>query len=355
MNSFAVYRLPFDNKYTVVTQTEGQPEELSSYRQLDGRSGFAFAPFAISDDCPLLLLRPDKTDTGHMADIQPQAAAAPTFIHEETDRNSYSRDFAAFHDQICEGHFRKLVLSRSLRINTDRQGQPLELFRRACLLYPRTFVSLFSSQRSGTWLMATPEILLAGRDGEYATMALAGTMKLTGDKLAFDTPGSGIGQQDITWSKKNAEEQHYVEEYIEDIISNVAGHIEKNGPYTARAGNLVHLRTDFRFTIPEDNRLGDIIERLHPTPAVCGLPKDDARTFILGNESHDRRYYSGFSGPMYIGGDTSLYVSLRCMNIDDNGYTLYAGGGLLRESIEQNEWDETEAKMGTMKQVIANR
>ena len=119
-----------------------------------------------------------------------------------------------------------------------------------------------------------------------------------------------------------------------------------------RAGNLVHLRSDFHFTLPKSDRLGQLLSRLYPTPAVCGLPKEAARDFILRNEYARRDYYSGFVGPLSPATDTHLYVALRCMRIDSQGYSLYAGGGLLADSDMETEWNETEDKMQTMRSLL---
>ena len=124
------------------------------------------------------------------------------------------------------------------------------------------------------------------------------------------------------------------------------------GPYSARAGALCHLKSDFRFTLRENNKLGDLLNLLHPTPAVCGLPKADAYRFILDHEGYNRRYYSGFIGWLDPEGRTDLYVNLRCMHIEDKILTLYAGGGLLSSSELNDEWQETEDKLQTMKALI---
>ena len=85
---------------------------------------------------------------------------------------------------------------------------------------------------------------------------------------------------------------------------------------------------------------------------VCGIPKEAAKDFILSHEGIDRSYYSGFIGPLNINNETHLYVSLRCMQIMDNCCRLYAGGGLLSESKKESEWQETEAKLQTMLQLL---
>lgn len=115
----------------------------------------------------------------------------------------------------------------------------------------------------------------------------------------------------------------------------------------------MHLRSDFSFTLPDNNHIGDLLLSLHPTPAVCGLPKKTAFDFIIRHEHTPRRYYSGFMGMLDPQAQTSLYVSLRCMNIEQDLCHLYAGGGLLKDSIEELEWQETEAKLDTMRRCIA--
>ena len=131
-------------------------------------------------------------------------------------------------------------------------------------------------------------------------------------------------------------------------------HSTESGPYPAYAGTLSHLKTDFHFSLRDNNGLGDLLKVLHPTPAVCGLPKEEAYRFILENEGYDRRYYSGFIGWLDPNGRTDLYVNLRCMHIEDERLTLYAGGGLLASSELNDEWLETEKKLQTMKRLITS-
>mgnify|MGYP001620427368 FL=1 len=112
-------------------------------------------------------------------------------------------------------------------------------------------------------------------------------------------------------------------------------------------------RTDIHFRLPCADVLGDVLEALYPTPAVCGIPKEPARRFILRHEHEPRRYYSGFVGMLSPRADTHLFVSLRCMRLLPGGICeLYAGGGLLKESEMEKEWRETEAKMQTMMELV---
>lgn len=358
MVAFALYRLPYANEYVRAVQHKGEVEELHRYTELNGKSGYVMAPFSASADVPILLMHPDETTTHNVNDeikrfndLHESIAVVENERQEQMERNRYAIDFANFHTQIMNGTFRKIVLARCKEIRTQENVNAEMLFLKACERYPRMFIALVSMPRSGTWMMATPEILLEGNGKQWRTMALAGTMKLKDDLKDFDIPFGDVSKT-ISWSAKDIEEQRHVATYINEAIEQFTYDYVEKGPYTCRAGNLVHLRSDFTFTLKEQERLGNFLHRLHPTPAVCGLPKEDVRRFILQNECTARRYYSGFTGILNPESETHLYVSLRCMEIKDHVCVLHAGGGLLRDSIEEKEWEETEAKMETMKELL---
>ena len=354
--SFALYRLPYAERFTLIRQKSGTPRQLAAISELNGQQGFVVAPFAISEACPLVLIRPDEVLTFRCDDpgLPPADWEFPTVKPEvcrlrtqsppvaNPTRADYTHDFDLFHGQIVNGSFRKLVLSRCDVLQRRSADSPWELFREACKLYPRLFVALAYTPQSGLWLVTTPELLAEGEGDSWRTIALAGTMRLEGDELR------GEGEH-LRWSTKNIEEQRLVGTYIEECLRPFCDDIVQEGPRTVRAAHLVHLRSDFTFRIKNNVRVGDLLQALHPTPAVCGLPKEEALRFILANEHTPRRYYSGFMGPLALHGVTRLYVSLRCMQITPSCYRLYAGGGLLRDSQEEQEWQETEAKMQNMR------
>ena len=379
MTAVALYRLPYRQQVTLVAQKDDEPQELLSCEFLNGQQGFVVAPFSISHQTPIILIRPDILHTfDTVSDCidegnkvfprlkQPVSTGETTCFNGGNNlRETYASDFARFFQPLKNGQYRKLVLSRCVEEPLVEGMSALQLFQRACQLYPRLFISLVYTAKSGMWLTATPEILLEGEGNEWRTIALAGTMKLEGDELL------GEGEH-VTWSTKNIQEQRYVATYLMGRLEQLAQNIHEEGPRTVRAANLVHLRSDFTFNLLNKERVGDFLQLLHPTPAVCGLPKDATYRFILDNEHTPRLYYSGFMGPLNISPFsllgrakrqsrahpspfTSLYVSLRCMQITSDRYRLYAGGGLLKDSIEEMEWQETEAKLETMRQCIAIR
>ena len=382
MKSFAIYRLPYQKECTLMIQHEGEPLKLKSYTELNGKRGFVMAPFAVSPDQPILLIEADdvrsvdvsrKEEGGKRKEnstetlssflvesynqiISPSSFLLPPSSKESSlsSRQRYHIDFSNFHSNLLNGEFQKIVLSRCVQEPRKEEQLPMTLFQTACELYPRMFISLVYTPQSGMWLMATPEILLEGGGNDWHTIALAGTMKLEGELLSFDSPPvKGEARlSDIAWTTKNIQEQRYVATYLMECLEHFSSQITEEGPYTARAANLVHLRSDFNFVLEDTRRIGELIRALHPTPAVCGLPKQQTFDFIRRNESQSRRYYSGFSGPFNPEVDTHLFVSLRCMQILDDCYCLYAGGGLLRDSEEDQEWEETEAKLETMRSLL---
>lgn len=349
----ALFRYPHEQRFCKLEQIGGQPDALMSCEELGVQRGFVMAPFAPSEDRPVIVIRPDRVDWGEV----PQGSLSldafdAQVVDGALERQRYGIDFRNFHAQLTNGTFSKIVLARCSHMVAQREADLEELFFCACRRYPRMFVALVQTPRCGTWLMATPEILLQGSGQEWHTMALAGTMKLGNDMLDFDTPGARTSAQNIRWSDKNRFEQRYVADYIEEQIEQFSDNVTSSDPYTTRAGDLVHLRTDFSFSINDDRSIGRVINALHPTPAVCGMPKQPTFGFIMSNEQMPRSYYSGFAGPMDIDGKTSLYVSLRCMRFEGRDLWLYAGGGLLADSNEEDEWNETEAKMETMRRLF---
>ena len=365
MPALALFRLPYGRQCRLVMQSTGEPDELPSVSALSGKDGFVMAPFAVDTKHPVLLFHPDVDHIFDPDDLlrperlpEPWAERLLQMLDDHLEGqpsqpgafSHYAIDFANFHAHIMEGDFSKIVLARCCVEKNTQNLNPLQLVVRACHEYPRLFVALVSSGRSGTWLMSTPEMLLDGGGKRWSTMSLAGTMRLTPEQMCFDDPPSPQHHDDggITWSIKNIQEQRYVSTYITECLEQEASDIEEKGPYTMRAGKLVHLRSDFFFTLPTSQRIGDLLSALYPTPAVCGLPKDAARDFIIRNEHSPRGYYSGFVGMLCPKGDTHLFVSLRCMRIFRQVCSLYAGGGLLADSDLQTEWKETEDKMDTM-------
>lgn len=344
--SFAVYRLPGESCPRLVTQTGGGVNLLYDLEKLNGRRGFVIAPFRVSDTCPIVLIEPGPTDeplplTDVETGVQP---AVPPMEGEElftaSPTETYAECFDSFINALRQQRFDKLVLSRSVTMDSPAGFSPSDVFRTACHRYLYSYIYMCYTPQTGIWLGSTPEMILSGEGDEWQTVALAGTQPLQEGRLPQE------------WSEKNRQEQAYVSSYIRNQLLSLHIHATESGPYPVFAGTLSHLRTDFRFSLTAPVRPGDLLKVLHPTPAVCGLPKEEAYRFIVQHEGYDRHYYSGFIGWLNPKGRTDLYVNLRCMHIDHKRLKLYAGSGLLSASELNDEWMETEKKLQTMRRLI---
>ena len=294
--SFALWRIPGESPRFAM-QTSGSARLLYHIEELDEQSGFVIAPFHVSKQHPIVLIRPDIQELPSDEEIKVSClwnkSSMPTeqeFHHSETlvsypenPREDYNRRFNTFIEPLHRKQFEKLVLSRSQTIPAGKTDfSPAAAFHKAIERYKYSYVYLCHTPETGTWLGCTPEIILSGEKGEWHTVALAGTQPLQNGELPTE------------WDDKNREEQEYVAFYIRKQLQALGIKPTEIPPAPVRAGELSHLKSDFSFPLPDNKKLGELLKRLHPTPAVCGLPKEETYRFIRENEGYDRSYYSGF-------------------------------------------------------------
>ncbi len=248
---------------------------------------------------------------------------------------------------IEEGTFIKVVPAVNRHIDLPEDFDPLQVFDQLCKTYPLAFKSLVSAPQIGTWLGASPEpIIEVDRHKKFSTAALAGTQEYD-----YQTP-----LREVAWRQKEIEEQALVSRYIINCFKRIRlREFEELGPKTVIAGNLLHLKTIFEVDTVATNfpQLGTVmLDLLHPTSAICGMPNQAAFEFLQQNESFDRGYFSGYLGPVNIEEETHIFVNLRCMQLQTLGATLYAGAGVTEDSNPQKEWLETQLKFDTLLSVL---
>jgi isochorismate synthase len=261
----------------------------------------------------------------------------------ETDKSHYLNLVQQAIDYIRQGEVEKLVATRRKVIDLPQGFNPLNAFKELCKTYTKAMISMFSIPGVGCWLGATPELLVCLENKTiFKTVALAGTKPYA--------PGMDI--KNVAWTQKEIEEQALVERYIISCFKKIRlrEYIEQ-GPKTTIAGNLLHLKTEFMVDLKQTGfpQLGSMmLNLLHPTSAVCGVPLEKAQTFLTEHEGYDRSFFTGFLGPVNINGDTHLFVNLRCMQLLRDKGICYAGAGITLDSMPESEWEETEIKMKTL-------
>ena len=351
---FASYRLPLNREIITVVQHHSMPERLESLNDLHEKTGFVVSPFTESPTHGTFFLQPDCVFfSNDIADIYiDKLAANHRFIKVEKPKNTIkttpSEEFIGNVNNAVSAmranEFQKVVLSK-VRVEQLPDGfQPEEFFLKLCQKYPHAFVYIMQLPEVGCWIGATPEPLLTIENGSVKTVSLAGTQVAT-----------ELETEDYRWSSKEIEEQGVVTNFVELTLRSLQiSNITKTGPENYRAANLIHLKTAFEFPQTDiENRLSDLLKALHPTPSVGGLPKKEARDFILANEQHNRGYYTGFFGPVNINEKSDVFVNLRCLQLFDNSFVLYSGAGITSSSVAEKEWEETDNKMLTLMNVMA--
>lgn len=269
----------------------------------------------------------------------------PTVKH--TEQNTFELFVQSCVDQIELGTFEKIVPSRSKTINLPTSFDGIEAFQKLCVAYPSAMVSFVSIPNTGSWLGATPELLVCVENKTtFKTVALAGT------KLFHE----GTNLKNVAWTQKEIEEQALVSRYIINNFKKIRlREFEEHGPKTVVAGNLMHLKTEFSVDMVATNfpQLGSVmLNLLHPTSAVCGMPLEPSLEFLMQNENYDREFYSGYLGPVNVNNDINIFVNLRCMQLFEDKAIVYAGAGVTVDSVPEHEWEETEMKLNTLLNVI---
>jgi isochorismate synthase len=250
-------------------------------------------------------------------------------------KNDYLRQGNVLIATIKNLGIQKTVLSH-VKENDFDEKRSIDLFHLLAEKYKDAFVYFFSDPLLGTWIGASPEILIRKINQNGFTISLAGTKKIA---------------DSVAWNEKEKKEQTYVTEFIEDELKLLeVSEIEKSGPYEIQAGPVKHLRTDFSFTLNKQT-VEELIHALHPTPAVSGLPQSLSLEVIRQLETHKRELYSGFIGEV-DDENASFYVNLRCCQIFPGKIYLYLGGGYTTDSIPEMEWQETENKSRTILDLI---
>ncbi|GAA4271772.1 chorismate-binding protein [Aquimarina gracilis] len=342
---FVIYRKPDATQLEVLLQNNNTLYEIEDYSS----SGFVFAPF---DTSKKAILSPFAHSNRFRVSIPNKNIEKNEEFLAEISGLSDTTNNQVNHIRLVEkgikaialNDLRKVVLSRQEKISGFTSLDSLHMFRKLIDNYSKAFVYYWYHPKVGTWLGATPETLLEIKDDQFSTMALAGTQP-----YKIDNP--------IEWESKELEEQEMVTKFILDELSQIANDIVSSKTYTHRAGTLLHLRTDIKARlVAGKSRIENIINILHPTPAVCGLPKEKARSFILQHEGYDRKFYTGFLGELNLETQeqvaSNLFVNLRCMEIVRDKAILYVGGGITKDSVPEKEWRETVNKTETMKKVL---
>lgn len=334
--NFVVFSIPESNTFTVIIESDSEINPL--------KKGFVIHPFQESKSTPSVFIPADfEFSSNAISDANIEDIEALNTLPKVDDssgnspisKEKYLQDLTSGIDRLKTTDLQKFIFSR---IKNNSKSTNLDLSKLLFKLnekYPNAFSYLLHHQNTGIWMGATPETLLHWNKSKVSTMSLAGTL-----------PNTGSNPE---WNHKELEEQEYVTQYISNAFTqnNIEHKVGK--PETVKAGPVYHLKSKITSTEPVSYSVAkNLIDSLHPTPAVCGIPLKMALETIATIEKHDRKYYTGYLGIVDPDKSLQLFVNLRCMQVLSNSLDLYVGGGITQLSSPLKEWEETNYKAKTL-------
>lgn len=356
---FVAYRKPNETSVSAILQKN----DAVNYCQDFIDSGFVFSSFEDIENAVIFPL--NQSEIIEFKDeiiLDETEHSQPNFNVENIEKAKQ------FHINLVENavkaikneSFKKVVTSR-VEQSPFNSSETISLFKRLLNNYKTAMVYCWYHPKVGLWLGATPETLLKIEGNRLQTMSLAGTQPY-------------VNTTDVTWQNKEIEEQQFVTDFIVDSLKPLVNTVSTTKLQTIKAGQLLHLQTKISAVFDKANfNFKNVLKALHPTPAVCGLPKAPAKDFILKNENYNREFYTGFLGELNftqtksrntnrknvennayqsIKTVTNLFVNLRCLQIKNNQALIYVGGGITKDSNPEKEWEETVAKSLTTKSLL---
>lgn len=335
---FCLYRFPNEQQVRLAVEESLLPGQIGNF--------FWMTPFSEQSqarEVRWVVIDASQINDGLLTRLQQLEPAEPVMEEQfpsEISFSQYQERFNAYLNDINELKLGKAILSRSIVHDKPVNFRAIDIFLKMMQRYLDTFVYLAFHRTVGTWMGASPELLVEKKGKVFSVMALAGTQPYDMNKP-------------VSWNLKEREEHEMVVAHVESILEkHQVTILDKNGPGTWHLNRLLHLRTDFTVEESAPLALVPFLKDLHPTPAVGGLPVEKALNCIEKHEGYDRTYYSGIIGEIDFKDFCRLYINLRCMQIGQNKIAIYVGGGLTANSEVAQEWEETILKSRTILDVI---
>ena len=344
---FVLYKKPEEEEVFGLIQKDANMWFVQDFEK---DKGFVFAPYNNSEE--RILIKSDAKMTFDMENLDITVPAnkgmdvngifngevsSPNF---DSLKEEHLQKVKKAIEAVKSGIIDKVVITRE-ELWTANRVDFSAIFKDLVNSYNDAFVYIWFHPLVGMWIGATPEMLVE-RDDEYIhSTAVAGTRK--------------ADDNNAEWGQKEIIEQKLVSDYVVDIFDkNLLSSVQQFGPETSKAGTLEHLKTDITGELSYSSNINYLVNSLHPTPAVCGIPLDKSKTFISAIEGYDRYFYTGFLGELNIDNHTEFYVNLRCLQVVKEGVKFFVGGGITKDSKPEDEWEETVNKSKTLKDIVLN-
>jgi salicylate biosynthesis isochorismate synthase len=305
------------------------------------------------------LLKLEQQLQGWLGMTQPEIAPAPAngavqdLGPETSDWSAWRARVESAQSSLKDGTMDKVVLARSEAYRTDADATFDPLGTALALRNRQSDSTTFMIQRKDgqAFLGATPEILVRMDSGRVETVAMAGTRR----RGTAEGDDAALGTQ-LLDSPKDRHEQQLVADAICQALGPVVSDLKvPAAPEVVRLPDVQHLRTAITGRVTDRANIFDLLMRLHPTPAVGGLPRESALQWLDDHESLDRGWYAGPIGWVDAQGNGEFVVAIRSVLMADHEAAAFAGCGLVAHSNARDEWDESVVKLQTVRRGLALR
>jgi len=251
-------------------------------------------------------------------------------------------------DAIKSGKLEKVVLARDISASSKSEINVRGLLQRLEIEYPSTWIFLVDGL-----IGATPELLVRLSKSLVTSRVLAGTIRKTGNEDRDLTLAASLAK-----SSKDLEEHEYAVRSIADALAPFCSSTNvPESPFVLHLSNVMHLATDVTGVLNDSAKQADIftlIEKLHPSAAVCGTPTEEAKQLIKKLEQMNRGRYAGPVGWIDAHNDGEVAIALRCgqLSSDRKMIRIFAGCGIVAGSDPVNEFAESQAKLMPMRTAL---
>ena len=281
----------------------------------------------------------------------PRAAPSPRvpFTRDETERAGWDAAVNGALEAIGEGRVSKVVLARTLDLVTERRLDPIEVVHHLWQENRGSHVFYFEPEQGCAIAGAAPETVTTVSQGRFHATAVAGTVA-RGETQAEQ---ERLAQQLLASEKEGVEHRIALDDMVARLGPLADDIRAQPEPHVLTLARLQHLETEIRARLPEGTSALTVLEALHPTPAVCGLPRDAALEFLDEEEPFERGWYAGPVGWFDLDGNGVFVPALRCAVVQNLRWRLFAGAGIVAGSDPGLEWDETSIKFEPMLRALA--
>ena len=252
----------------------------------------------------------------------------------ETTKSEYTNYLNAIFKRISENPLKKVVASRTKLEIKPKHFCPKMAFGSLKTNFPNTFVFWLYIKNEIQMMGASPEVVGIFENKKFSTYSLAGT---------------------ISKNDNFSDKEHLEQEIVTDSIKNILSKYQSNVLVTPKAhfkfGDIKHILNQIEIEI-ESKDFKNIINEIHPSAALSGFPKNEAIDFINQNEPQNRTFYTGICHQIIEDDKQYAFAFLRCFEIFETHLLFYAGGGIIKDSNIETEWNETERKINSIKSVV---